>query len=126
MTTVDNTKNIKQFLTRTVSGTFGFKILNVGLTYANSLLIIRFVGAQGYGEYIYTISWIQILLIPAALGFEGLLNRELAVYIAGSQWNYAKGLLKTANSLVLLTSGLIAVTAFQVHCKTYKMCQPFG
>jgi len=104
-------RNMRSFLIKTVSGTFGLKVLNVGLVYANSVLIARLVGAAGYGEYIYTISWIQILLIPAALGFEGLINRELAVYVAKSKWGAAKGLLQSSNLLILGNAVLVAVAA---------------
>lgn len=111
-------ESTEAFLAKTVSGTFGFKILNVLLVYANSLLIVRLVGASGYGEYVYTISWVQILLLPAALGFEGLLNRELAVYIAGSQWNAAKGLIKSSNLLIFFNSIFVAAIAFLILSQT--------
>lgn len=102
---------LRQFLAKAVSGTFGFKILNVGLMYANSLLMVRLAGARGYGEYAYIIAWTQILLIPAALGFEGLISRELAVYSDQRLWARAKGLLGFSNRLVLLNSVLIAAIA---------------
>ena len=104
-------ETLRRFLARAVSGTFGFKILNVGLMYANSLLLVRLAGASGYGEYSYIIAWAQVLLIPAALGFEGLISRELAVYSAQRNWASAKGLLGFSNGLVLLNSGLLAIAA---------------
>lgn len=102
---------LRRFLARAVSGTFGFKILNVGLMYANSLLMVKLAGASGYGEYAYIIAWAQILLIPAALGFEGLISRELAVYAAHRHWAKAKGLLGFSNGLVLQTSAGLAAIA---------------
>ena len=104
-------ETLRRFLAKAVSGTFGFKILNVGLMYANSLLLVRLAGVSGYGEYSYIIAWAQVLLIPAALGFEGLISRELAVYSARRNWANAKGLLGFSNGLVLLNSGLLAVAA---------------
>ncbi len=102
---------LRRFLAKAVSGTFGFKILNVGLMYANSLLMVKLAGASGYGEYAYIVAWAQILLIPAALGFEGLISRELAVYAAHRHWDQAKGLLSFSNGLVLLTSILLTAIA---------------
>ena len=106
---------LRRFLAKAVSGTFGFKILNVGLMYANSLLMVRLAGASGYGEYAYVIAWAQILLIPAALGFEGLISRELAVCQAQYRWSEARGLLGFSNALVLVASillGAIAIIGF--------------
>lgn len=102
---------LRRFLAKAVSGTFGFKIVNVGLMYANSLLMVRLAGASGYGEYAYIIAWAQILLIPAAMGFEGLLSRELAVCQAQHRWSEASGLLGFSNALVLFVSLLLSAIA---------------
>ena len=95
---------LRRFLTRSISGTFGLKIVNMALVYANSLLLVKLSGTRSYGEYVYVIAWLQILLIPAAMGFEGLIGRELAVYTTKEQWAGAKGLLLFANKTVLLNS----------------------
>lgn len=105
-------EKLSRFLAKAVSGTFGIKVINMALVYANSLLLVRLTGVEGYGEYTFVIAWLQILLIPAALGFEGLISRELAVYTATHRWASAKGILRFANGLVLLNSIAIALIAF--------------
>lgn len=107
-------EKLSRFLAKTVSGTFGIKVINMALVYANSLLLVRLTGVEGYGEYTFIIAWLQILLIPAALGFEGLISRELAVYTAKHKWASAKGILRFANGLVLFNSIAIALIAFLV------------
>lgn len=105
---------LRHFLAKAVSGAFGLKILNVGLMYINSLFLVKLAGASGYGEYTYIIAWLQILLIPAALGFEGLIGRELAVYSVQLNWAKARGLLDFSSRLVLFCSLLLAMTAVGV------------
>ncbi|PZO23333.1 MAG: hypothetical protein DCF25_00655 [Leptolyngbya foveolarum] len=104
-------ESLRRFLVKAMSGTVGLKILNVGLMYANSLLLVRLAGVGGYGEYSYIIAWVYILLIPAALGLEGVINRELAVYSVRRRWADAKGLLGFSNQVVLLSSVLLAISA---------------
>lgn len=102
---------LRRFLAKAISGTFGFKIISMALVYLNSLLLVRLVGVRGYGEYVYVIAWLQILLIPSALGFEGLISRELAVYTAKERWQEAKGLLDFSNRVILFNSICLAVVA---------------
>ena len=104
-------ESLRRFIVKAMSGTVALKVLNVGLMYANSLLLVRLAGVSGYGEYSYIIAWVYILLIPAALGFEGVINRELAVYSVRRSWADAKGLLGFSNQLVLLSSVLLAIVA---------------
>ena len=104
-------ESVRRFLVKAMSGTVGLKVLNVGLMYANSLLLVRLVGVSGYGEYSYIIAWVYILLIPAVLGLEGVINRELAVYSVRRNWANAKGLLGFSSQVVLLNSGLLAIAA---------------
>ena len=97
-------ETLSRFLIKTVTGTFGIKVMNMALVYGNSLLLVRLIGASGYGEYAYVVAWLQILLIPAVLGFEGLMSRELAVFTVKEQWPEAKGLLSFANAVVLFNA----------------------
>lgn len=104
-------KTVRSFLAKAVSGTLGLKVLNVALMYINSLLLVKLASASGYGEYMYIMAWLQMLLIPASLGFEGLISRELAVYNTQQKWAQALGLLRFSNQLTLLCSLLLAVIA---------------
>lgn len=105
------TSNLQKFLAKAVAGTFGLKVLNAVLLYFNSLLLARILGAKGFGLYSYANAWAYLLLIPSALGLEGLILREVAVYKTQSQWNKIKGLLDWSNKIVLLNSICIAILA---------------
>lgn len=100
---------IRGFLAKAIAGTFGLKVINAALLYFNSLFLARILGAEGFGLYSYAGAWTYLLLIPSALGIEGLILREVAVYKTQRQWHLAKGLLNWSNKIVLLNSIVIAL-----------------
>lgn len=90
------------------------KIAATALNFLASLLIARLLGLAGYGAYAYAQSWVVLLVVPAMLGMDLLLVRNIAAYSAGSDWGLMKGLLRWANRAVLITSvglSLLAATA---------------
>ncbi len=105
------TSRLQKFLAKAIAGTFGLKVVNAVLLYLNSLLLARILGAKGFGLYSYATAWAYLLLIPSALGLEGLILREVAVYKTKSQWNKIKGLINWSNKIVLLNSICIAILA---------------
>ena len=104
-----NTSKLQKFLAKAIAGTFGLKVVNAVLLYLNSLLLARVLGASGFGVYSYAGAWVNLLLIPAVFGFEGLIVRENTIYQTQSNWTLAKGLLVWSNKLVLTTSICVAV-----------------
>ncbi|EAW38323.1 flippase [Lyngbya sp. PCC 8106] len=106
-----STNNLHRFLLKSATGTFGFKVANAFLIYANSLLLARVLGFQEFGSYTYVTAWVNLLVIPAVLGLEGLLTREVAIYQTQSKWNLSHGLIQWSNRIVLLNSvGLALLT----------------
>ena len=102
---------IQRFIAKTAAGGIGLKIINVGLVYTMNLLLARFLGAAGYGSYAYAIAWLNLLIIPAVLGLEGLTTREVAVYHSQSKWGLMHGLLRWSNQVVILTSIILALVS---------------
>ena len=106
---LSKTGELQKFLAKAITGTFGLKVVNAVLLYSNSLLLARLLGVSGFGLYSYAGAWTYLLLIPSALGMEGLILREVAVYKTQSKWNLAKGLLDWSSKIVLLNSVAIAI-----------------
>ncbi len=88
--------------------TFVGRIGWVGLEFLVSLLMARWLGLVGYGAYAVALSAAALLGAPAALGFDRLLLRELAVQRALGQWTRMRGLLRTGNFVSLGCSTLLA------------------
>ena len=95
---------LRKFLARAITGTLGMKIANVFCIYLANVLLARWLGVEGYGNYTYVLTWVNMLLIPAVLGLEALIPREVAVYQTQTQWDLARGIVSWSNRLVLCTS----------------------
>ena len=95
---------LRKFLARAITGTLGMKIANVFCIYLANVLLARWLGVEGYGNYTYVLTWVNMLLIPAVLGLEALIPREVAVYQTQTQWDLARGIVGWSNRLVLCTS----------------------
>ena len=96
--------NFKNRLIKGAIGSFGLKIFSSALAFAMSVIFARFLGKSGLGTYGYATTWVNLLGIPAALGLNLLMVREIAVYQNKAQYGLMKGLLRWANLAVLIVS----------------------
>ena len=84
---------------------------SAGLAFATAVVLARLLGAEGYGIYVLTTATLALLAIPAVMGFDQLLVRELSRAGVTGAWSSVRGLLTRSAQLVLLVSSLLAVTA---------------
>ncbi|MBE9009898.1 oligosaccharide flippase family protein, partial [Pseudanabaenaceae cyanobacterium LEGE 13415] len=98
-------------IARKAAGSFGIKVFSLGVSFFTNVCLARALGASGYGDYIYAITWIGFLSVPACLGFPEYLVREVAIYSAKEEWGLLKGLLQRANQIVILLSIVVGAIA---------------
>lgn len=96
------------------AGIFVLRVAGACLGFLISILLARFLGATGLGIYTYALAWIAVLLIPATLGFQQLLPREVAIHQSRLAWGKLLGLLVYSQRTVLLLALTIAVIAAAV------------
>lgn len=89
---------------RSLALNFGSKLLIL----AASILLARWLGADGYGIYASSIAAAVVLGILAQLGIPTLLIRMLPAYEVKHQWALMRGLLRVADGTVLGVSLLLA------------------
>lgn len=82
---------------------------SAAMAFVLAVLLGRFLGSEGYGQYAVAFAWSTLLGIPAILGLNTFLVRGLATYEVREEWGLMKGLLYRANQLVVLTSTIIAL-----------------
>jgi O-antigen/teichoic acid export membrane protein len=106
---------LRAHMVRGTVGTFVLKILNTVLAFGTSVLLARLLGAKEYGVYAYAISWASLLSVPAVMGLNTLLVREVARYKTLEDWGSLRGILRWSDRVVLATSiGLAALFALIV------------
>lgn len=98
-------------LFKIAAGSFGFRIFYSGSAFINGILLARLLGKSGLGTYAYAVESLNMLSIPATLGINSLLIREVAVYRSSSDWGSINGILSWANKIVLLVSVGLAIGA---------------
>lgn len=79
-----------------------------------SVLLARWMGAEGYGLYATAMALVLLLTVPSGLGLPTLMIRKLASYRVHQQWELMRGLLIRGNLAVLLASLLTAGIAAAV------------
>ena len=106
-----NPLKLKERLIRDATGSLGLRVVSIALSFLTSIILARWLGKNGFGVYTYAMTWLAVLGIPATLGFNNLLVREVAIYSSQSAWGLMRGLLQWANAIVLIFSTLITLAA---------------
>jgi len=110
-----DTGTLKAHMVRGTVGSFVLKVVNTLLAFGTSLLLARLLGAKEYGVYAYAISWASLFSVPAVMGLNTLLVREVAKYKALEDWGALRGILRWSDRVVLFTSlGLSSAFALVV------------
>lgn len=107
----ESSSSLRAQLVRGASGSFGLRILSTVLIFLTTLVLSRFLGPGGYGNYAYALAWISLLIYPAMVGLNVLLTREVARYKTQSDWSSLRGLLAWSDRMVLYISLTLALLA---------------
>jgi O-antigen/teichoic acid export membrane protein len=115
---------LKERLIRDATSSLGLRVTLIVLSFLTSIILARWLGKDGFGVYTYAMTWPALLGIPASLGFNNLLVREVAVYSSQSAWGLMRGLLQWANAIVLIVSSLIALVAIAITLHLGQVSEP--
>ena len=102
-------QGLKAQLVRGVLGVGGLKLLSMPLTLGASVLLARGLGPEGYGQYVFVLSFITMLALPVGPGIGQLITREVAKYQYSEQWSFFRGVLRRSSQWVVLAATLFLV-----------------
>jgi O-antigen/teichoic acid export membrane protein len=108
-------KSVKEALgNRVVMGAAGVLASRAafnGLSFVLNVVLARMLGASGLGVYTYALAWTLLLTVPAMLGMDQLVVREIAASSLRADWGRVKGILRKATKVVSLASLAIVLIA---------------
>lgn len=100
-------------LIRGAATSLGLRVASALLGVALQIYLARALGPQGYGFYIYPLSWLAILLVFGRFGVDTATIRYVAAYLRQRKYAQLKGFLEYSNNLLLLstvvTVGVVAL-----------------
>ncbi len=99
---------------RVVTGAVGllaFRAAFNGLSFVLNIVLARMLGVSGLGIYTYAMAWMLLLMVPAMLGMDQLVVREIAASSARTEWGRVRGILRKATKVVSLASLAIVLIA---------------
>lgn len=101
-------------LARALIGSAGIRIVGMVFGFLVGVQLARGLGAAGYGVYGIAMSIISMVMIPTEFGLPQLITREVASAQVRQDWPLIRGILKWANSTVMLLSLAMAFTGLVV------------
>jgi O-antigen/teichoic acid export membrane protein len=108
---------------RLVGGAAGTVVLNgftLGLNFMTVLVLSRLLGASAFGTYAFAFAWAMLLSVPAMLGLNSIVIRNVAAYEATSKWALLRGIIQRSQQLVGATSFVIVAIAAVVGWLAYR------
>lgn len=103
--------SLRQHLARAAAGSAALAFSAKLLMLLTSIVLARWMGAEGYGVYATAMALVLLLTVPTGLGLPVLVIRLLASYRVHQQWGLMRGLLLRGNQAVLGASLLMVVVA---------------
>lgn len=101
-------------LVRALIGSAGIRIVGMAFGFLVGVQLARGLGAAGYGVYGVAMSIISMVMIPTEFGLPQLITREVASAQVRQDWSLIRGILKWANSIVILLSLAMAFAGLVV------------
>jgi len=97
-------------LSRGALVSFSIRVAGTGLLYGLHILLARWANAEGYGAYVFAISWTSVLAELGALGLPNAALRFVPEYRTGQRLGRLRGFLQVGRGVLLAaTSGLALV-----------------
>jgi len=100
---------LRQQLIKSFMGVGSMHLLSIPVTLLTSIILARTLGPDAFGQYVFVLSLLALLALPAVGGLPQLLTREVASFSHTGQWSLYRGVVRTAHVWVLLVAAVVVV-----------------
>ena len=118
-------KKLRSHLIKGASGSLILRITSTALGLLLAVALARVLGVENFGIYAFCMSLAQILTVPATLGGQQLLVREVAAYHTKGEYNLLLGLISRFRQASFLASILLALAVGVIGYIVYHGTQMF-
>jgi O-antigen/teichoic acid export membrane protein len=94
-------------LARGAGGAFIVQVIGTGLMFAVHVVLARTMGASSYGNFVYAVTWLNILALFGKLGLDTASLRFVAEYNGTRKWGFMKGFSQRSSQISLLASFIV-------------------
>jgi len=94
---------------RIAASSFAIKIVAAGTAFGLQIILARSLGAKDYGDYVYVLTWILLLMSLSSLGMDGAALRFVASYAGQEAWGELRGFVLRGIQWVLFASIVISI-----------------
>ncbi len=105
---------LERLLARLSGGAFVIEVIGAIVAFLVHWLLARRLGAGGVGIYLYCLSWVRLLALPAKLGLERASLRFVSSFEANREHGLLRGFMTRSHQMVLGASTLIGLLLFAV------------
>lgn len=88
---------------------FFLKLIGIGIILLQQVCLARMMGEEQYGNFIFVLNWIYLLVLAGKSGFDSALLRFIPEYTVLKQSSYARGFLARSLQITLFLSIVIAL-----------------
>lgn len=104
-----STSELARAVFKSASGSLALRIAAMALGLVSNILLARAMGTAGYGAYAYLLAWVNFLYVPAMLGTDKLLVREVSIFNSQKKWGSLRGIVSWCGRWVTLSALFLAV-----------------
>lgn len=95
-------------------GALAIKLLNSGLAFVVQIILARLLGAESYGDYVYALTWMNVLALLGTFGLDTAALRFVAEYRSTEKWGLLRGFLRASSTGTIAASLGFAVIAASI------------
>ncbi len=99
-------------LARGALGAFTVNVTGSLLSIGVHILLARGIGVNGYGIYVYVITWCSLLVLLGKMGLDTAILRFGAAYRAQGKWDLLRGLLSRSKQLSMIASATVGAALY--------------